>query len=196
MATPITADALLAALREEGLRVVEVRGWRKHNRNAQGRWGPVRGVMLHHSVTSGTAYTVDMCHDGHHALPGPLCHGVIAKDGTVHLVGHGRANHAGLGDGDVLRAVEHERRLPRPNERDVDGNRYFYGFECENLGDGEDPWPAAQLDAVERAAAALCRHHGWHSGSVIGHKEWSSQKVDPRGFSLGGMRKRIAERLG
>jgi N-acetylmuramoyl-L-alanine amidase-like protein len=195
MATPISADGLLAALQNEGLDVVEVRHWRHHNRNAQGRWGPVRGVMLHHSVTSGTAYTVDMCYDGHHALPGPLCHGVIAKDGTVYLVGHGRANHAGLGDGDVLRAVEAERRLPHPNERDVDGNRYFYGFECENLGDGEDPWPRVQLDAVERAAAALCRHHGWHAGSVLGHKEWSNQKVDPRGFSMHVMRARVADRL-
>jgi hypothetical protein len=195
MATPITAHSLVRALRHEGVEVDEVRDWRHHDRNGQGRWGPVRGIMLHHTVTSGVEYTVDMCYDGHHALPGPLCHGVITKDGVVHLVGHGRANHAGLGDGDVLRAVEAERRLPRPNERDVDGNRYFYGFECENLGDGRDPWPERQLDAVERAAAALCRYHGWHAGSVIGHREWSSQKVDPRGFSLNGMRSRIAGRL-
>ena len=113
------------------------------------------------SAGPGAASTVRLCRDGHPDLPGPLCHGVITKDGTVHLVGYGRANHAGLGDDDVLRAVIAEKPLPPDNEANTDGNRHFYGFECENLGDGKDPWPAAQLEAIERAAAAVCRHHGW-----------------------------------
>lgn len=195
MATPITASALVAALKKEGVTVAEVRDWRNHNRNQQGAWGPANGIMIHHTVTSGAKETVDLCYDGHASLPGPLCHGVITKDGTVHLVGHGRANHAGLGDDDVLNAVIAEKRLPAPNEQNTDGNSRFYGFECENLGDGEDPWPAAQLEAIEKAAAALCRHHGWQAASVIGHKEWTNQKVDPRGFTMDDMRARIAERL-
>ncbi|GAA2397069.1 hypothetical protein GCM10010420_23580 [Streptomyces glaucosporus] len=195
MATPIGASALVAALKKEGLRVVEVGDWRTHNRNHKGPWGPVHGVMIHHTVTSGSARTVEICRNGHSSLPGPLCHGVITKDGRVHLVGHGRANHAGMGDDDVLRAVIDERALPADNEANTDGNRHFYGFECENLGDGRDPWPAAQLDAIERAAAALCRHHGWNERSVIGHLEWQPGKVDPRGFSMSSMRARIRERL-
>jgi len=195
MATPIGASTLVAALKREGVRVVEVSGWRTHNRNHVGAWGPVHGVMIHHTVTSGSARTVEICRNGYSSLPGPLCHGVITKDGRVHLVGHGRANHAGLGDDDVLRAVIEERSLPPDNEANTDGNRHFYGFECENLGDGEDPWPAAQLDAIERAAAALCRHHGWKAESVIGHLEWQPGKVDPRGFSMNTMRTRIRERL-
>ena len=103
MATPLSASQLLRALREEGLSVVEHQNWRTHNRNSKGLWGPVYGVMIHHTVTSGTAYSVKLCYDGHTNLPGPLCHGVIAKDGTLYLVGSGRANHAGLGDADVLR---------------------------------------------------------------------------------------------
>jgi hypothetical protein len=195
MATPITASALVAALEAEGLTVAEVRDWRNHNRNHKGDWGPVHGIMIHHTVTSGAEETVDLCYDGHASLPGPLCHGVITKDGTVHLVGHGRANHAGLGDDDVLNAVIAERDLPAPNEQNTDGNSRFYGFECENLGDGDDPWPKAQLEAIEKASAALCRHHGWKAPSVIGHKEWTDQKIDPRGFSMDDMRDRIAERL-
>jgi hypothetical protein len=195
MATPIGASALVAALKREGLRVVEVGGWRTHNRNHVGAWGPVHGVMVHHTVTSGSARTVEICRNGHSTLPGPLCHGVITKDGRVHLVGHGRANHAGSGDDDVLRAVINETPLPPDNEANTDGNRHFYGFECENLGDGRDPWPAAQLDAIERAAAALCRHHGWKAESVIGHLEWQPGKVDPRGFSMNTMRSRVRERL-
>ncbi|NWF25878.1 N-acetylmuramoyl-L-alanine amidase [Streptomyces sp. PKU-EA00015] len=197
MATPLSADRLLKALRNEGLRVVEHRSWRTHNRNHKGPWGPVNGVMIHHTVTKGTESSVELCYNGHSSLPGPLCHGVIAKDGTVYLVGNGRANHAGLGDDDVLRAVVNESAsLPADNEANTDGNRHFYGFECINLGDGKDPWPAAQLEAVEKAAAAICRAHGWSHRSVIGHKEWQPGKVDPRGFTMDSMRSRIRERLG
>ncbi|MDF6044810.1 N-acetylmuramoyl-L-alanine amidase [Streptomyces sp. JH14] len=195
MSTPMSASTFLTALRNEGLTVVQVGDWRTHNRNHKGPWGPVNGVMIHHTVTSGTAATVRICRDGYPELPGPLCHGVIAKDGRVHLVGYGRTNHAGLGDDDVLRAVVAEKRLPSDNEANTDGNRHFYGFECENLGDGEDPWPDAQLEAIERAAAAVCRHHGWTSRSVIGHKEWQPGKIDPRGFTMDSMRARIHDRL-
>ncbi|MFI1015279.1 N-acetylmuramoyl-L-alanine amidase [Streptomyces sp. NPDC020965] len=195
MASPLSANNLLAALRDEGLTVVEVGDWRTHNRNARGPWGPVHGVMIHHTATRGTARTVALCRDGRDDLPGPLCHGVIAKNGTVHLVGHGRANHAGEGDDDVLRAIVAERALPRDNEANTDGNRYFYGFECENLGNGDDPWPAAQLDAIAKAATALCRRHGWSARSVIGHLEWQPGKVDPRGFTMSSLRERVHERL-
>ncbi|MGW9136461.1 N-acetylmuramoyl-L-alanine amidase [Streptomyces sp. NPDC055681] len=195
MSTPMSASAFLEALRNEGLTVVQVGDWRTHNRNHKGPWGPVNGVLIHHTVTSGTAATVRICRDGYPELPGPLCHGVIAKDGRIHLVGYGRTNHAGLGDDDVLRAVVAERRPPPDDEANTDGNRHFYGFECENLGDGKDPWPDAQLEAVEKAAAAVCRHHGRTSRSVIGHKEWQPGKVDPRGFTMESMRTRIHDRL-
>lgn len=195
MAPPMSASAFLRALKAEGLTVVQVGDWRDHNRNHKGPWGPVHGVMIHHTVTKGSARTVELCRKGYPGLPGPLCHGVITKDGRIHLVGYGRANHAGLGDDDVLRAVIAEKRLPADNEANTDGNRHFYGFECENLGDGDDPWPAAQLEAIEKAAAAVCRHHGWNERSVIGHLEWQPGKVDPRGFTMNAMRKRIGDRL-
>ncbi|MFE2327536.1 peptidoglycan-binding protein [Streptomyces sp. NPDC059385] len=195
MAIPLSADTLLAALRAEGVNVVEHDGWRTHNRNHKGAWGPVNGVVVHHTVSSGSESSVALCRDGYDELPGPLCHGVIDKAGTVHLIGHGRTNHAGLGDGNVLNAVIAETELPAPRRNDTDGNAHFYGFECVNLGDGNDPWPDAQLDAIERASAALCRAHGWQAASVIGHKEWTNTKTDPRGFTMDAMRDRIAARL-
>ncbi|MFC9925478.1 N-acetylmuramoyl-L-alanine amidase [Streptomyces sp. NPDC127190] len=195
MAPPMSASSFLDALRTEGLEVAEVGDWRHHHRNHKGPWGPVHGVMIHHTATRGSAHTVGVCRDGYAGLPGPLCHGVITKDGTVHLVGYGRANHAGLGDDDVLRAVIAEKALPPAHASDTDGNRHFYGFECENLGDGTDPWPTRQLDAIERAAAAVCRRHGWTERSVIGHREWQPGKVDPRGFGMAWLRERVGERL-
>ncbi|MEU5213469.1 peptidoglycan-binding protein [Streptomyces sp. NPDC020742] len=196
MATPLTATRLLAALHDEGLVVHEVRDWRQHNRNAKGPWGPVHGVVIHHTATEGTDASVDLCYDGRSDLPGPLCHGVIDKAGEVHLVGNGRANHAGLGDHDVLEAVIREdAELPPDDAADTDGNCAFYGFECINLGDGKDPWPAEQLAAIEKVSAAICRAHGWSERSVIGHKEWQPGKVDPRGIVMKDLRERIGKRL-
>ncbi|GAA3165718.1 MULTISPECIES: peptidoglycan-binding protein [Streptomyces] len=195
MATPLTASDLLKALRDEGLTVHEVRDWRTHNRNAKGAWGPLNGVMIHHTATKGTDDSVALCYEGRSDLPGPLCHGVIDKKGEVHLVGNGRANHAGPGDGDVLRAVVRESALPHDNAADTDGNPHFYGFECINLGDGDDPWPEEQIRAIVRASAALCRAHGWGERSVIGHLEWQPGKVDPRGFSMDTLRSLIRARL-
>ncbi|MFD8882396.1 N-acetylmuramoyl-L-alanine amidase [Streptomyces erythrochromogenes] len=202
MADPPSADRFLAALLAEGVRVVEVGSWRTHNRNHKGAWGPIHGVMIHHTVSKGSAYTVALCRDGYAPeLPGPLCHGVITKDGRVHLVGYGRTNHAGGGDPDTLAAViseEYGARPPVPNvgnKDGIDGNARFLGFECENLGDGKDPWPDPQLDAIERVSAAICRLMGWSAKSVIGHLEWSDDKSDPRGFSMTTMRDRVAARL-
>lgn len=204
MATPLTASAFLSALRGEQGDIVEVGSWRTHNRAGHGAWGPMNGVMIHHTVTSGTAHSVAICRDGYSTLPGPLCHGVIDKAGRVHLVGYGRANHAGLGDDDVLTAVINERALPADNEANTDGNSHFYGFECVNLGDNADPWPEAQVEAIARAAAGICRAHGWGAGSVIGHSEWQPGKIDPRGpigrkggpaLTMAKIRARVAELL-
>lgn len=212
MAAPLTADQFLAVLRAEGVKVVEVSGWRTRNRNHKGAWGPVHGVMLHHTVTGPKVNAVPICRDGFAALPGPLCHGVIRRDGTVHLVGHGRANHAGTGDPRVLEAViaeDYGGKPPAPRFHDgsqggADGNARFYGFECENLGDGEDPWPPAQVEAMVRVSAALSRAHGWSDKSVIGHLEWSDWKSDPKGpigvkgsdsVVMPDIRRRVAERL-
>ncbi|WP_167503126.1 peptidoglycan recognition protein family protein [Streptomyces malaysiensis] len=204
MASPLTAAAFINALRAEGLTVVTVGSWTTHNRNHKGPWGPTNGVLLHHTGPYNTeSGMVSYCLNGSAALPGPLCHGVIDRKGTVHLVGYGRANHAGGGDGNVLNHViaeDYGTAPPTPHygEGDrgaTDGNSHFYGFECINRGDGKETWPDKQLDAMARASAAICRAHHWTARSVIGHLEWSNQKVDPRGFSMASMRTRIAERL-
>ena len=198
MSKPLSYGEFVGSLRAAGLKVVEVKTNGKppssHNRNHIGPWGPVNGVMIHHTVTKGTDATVEICRKGYSGLPGPLCHGVIAKDGTVYVVGYGRTNHAGKGDRDVLNAVMAESYATNPpaaNQANVDGNPHFYGFECENKGDGKDPWPEVQLDAIERAAGAICKAHDWNERSVIGHLEWQPGKVDPRGFTMASIRARV-----
>lgn len=203
MSEPLTAAKFLAALKAEGVDVVEHDGWRTRNRNHKGAWGPVHGTMLHHTagVSSGA---VEYCRDGSAELPGPLCIGVITKDGKVHLIGYGRTNHAGGGDPEVLAAVTAEDYDVRPPATDkhegepgaVDGNSAFYGFECVNKGDGKDPWPAVQVDAMDRVSAAISRAHSWTEKSVIGHLEWSDWKSDPKGVPMPALRDRVAARLG
>lgn len=204
MATPLTPDQFVAALRAEGLDVRLAGNWRTHSRNHKGAWGPVHGIIQHHTVSRGSASSVELCRTGYEGLPGPLCHGVIDKEGVVHVISVGRANHAGGGDPNVLAAVTDERYNDYPpaphvgNATGVDGNARFYGFECVNMGDGKDPWPAVQVDAMVRASAALSRAHGWTGKSTIAHKEWSRDKSDPKGPGMPGMpefRAKIAERL-
>jgi hypothetical protein len=181
MASPLSASAFLSALRAEGLDVYGYKSWQTNNRNHKGSWGPVHGVMIHHTVTSSDDSSVSLCYNGHSQLPGPLCHGVGRNDGRIALVGYGRANHAGSGDDDVLRAVINETALPAVNEANTDGNRHFYGLEGVNLGNGVDTWPWKQYVAVVKFATAICRAHGWSERSVIGHKEWQPGKIDPKG---------------
>lgn len=205
MATPPTPDSFVKSLRDEGVRVVTVGEWRTHNRNHKGPWGPLHGVMVHHTA-GGSSGAVEFCYDGSADLPGPLCHAVIEKDGTVNVISAGRSNHAGGGDPNVLAAVRDERYGDYPPATHqhqgtagaIDGNAHFLGWECVNLGNGKDPWPPEQIDAIVRASAAVCRAYGWTAKSVIGHKEWSDYKPDPAGPGMPSMRDlraKIQERL-
>lgn len=173
---------MLAALKKEGLKVVEHPGWRTHNRAGHGAWGPVNGIIIHHTAGADSSAGLSLVYNGRSDLPGPLAHAYLSKTGVVTLTGNGRANHAGLGDDDVLKAVIAEWPvLPTPNENNTDGNARFYGIEISNLGNGKDHYPTVQYQAAVKWAAAICRAHGWTSKSVIGHKEWTNQKIDPRG---------------
>lgn len=179
MATPLSADQLLAKLKGEGLTVHEHPGWRTHNRDsATGKdFGPVIGVLIHHTAGHGDK---EICYNGRSDLPGPLCHSWLGKTAGLWMIGHGRANHAGLVDLDVLNALRAERSpLPKDDQANADGNDCLYGLEIENLGNGTDPYPADQYRQAVLWAAALCRAHGWSERSVAGHKEVQPGKVDP-----------------
>lgn len=185
MGTPLSASQMLSVLKKEGVKVVEHAGWETAGRDkATGKtFGPVRGLILHHTAGADSSAGLNIVKNGRSDLPGPLAHVYITKNGDVHLLSVHRANHAGLGDDDVLHAVINETALPKPNENNTDGNDSFWGAEIANLGNGKDPYPAAQYDAAVRWAAAICRAHGWSEKSVIGHKEWTNQKIDPS-FSM------------
>jgi hypothetical protein len=193
MATPLSADRLLAALKAEGVKVAEHSGWRTRNRNHKGAWGPVNGITIHHTAGSNS---LALCVNGTAALPGPLCHTHLAKNALATLVGYGRANHGGTFAQNAHDAVVGESAVhPRPDAAEpVDANARYYGIEIENLGDGRDVYPGVQYDAAVRWAAALCRAHGWSAQSVIGHKEGTRRKIDPS-FDMNVFRDAVAARL-
>lgn len=200
MATPMSASTFKAILEKEGLHVVTHGSWETHNRGNRGTgWGPLNGVVIHHTGPyASEQQIIQLCYDGYSALPGPLCQGVIDKEGTVHLVGWGRCNHAGLGDHDVLNAVISENYgdfPPKPNQNDTDGNSRFIGFECINAGDGKDTWTKAQYDAMVKASTAICRYYKWTGKSVIGHKEWQVGKPDPLNVAMSDFRKNVSAAL-
>jgi hypothetical protein len=96
-----TADIL----RDAGLKVVEVPGWKTRGRPpSTGSFNPV-GVLNHHTGASALGKTMAWIMDyvkwlfligrPSDGLPPPLCQMALGRDGTVYLGAAGRANHAG-----------------------------------------------------------------------------------------------------
>lgn len=155
------ADELEAA----GLKVAEQPGWKTRGREEM---GPVLGVMCHHTAgpRTGNAPSLGVVTNGRSDLPGPLAQLVLGRDGAFYCVAAGRANHAGQGDWRGQTA----------------GNHNFIGIEAENTGLPDDPWPAVQLDAYRRGAAAILKKVGADASMCCGHKEYAlpaGRKTDP-----------------
>ena len=194
MATPLSAGNMLAALKAEGLTVHEHDGWKTHNRDAAtGKsFGPVVGVLIHHTAGHNDK---ELCYSGRTGLPGPLCHSWLGKTAGLWMIGNGRANHAGLVDGDVIHALMAEASpLPKDDRADTDGNDCLYGLEIENLGNGKDAYPTDQYRQAVLWAAAICRAHGWSEKSVAGHKEVQPGKIDPS-FDMDAFRADVKRQL-
>lgn len=161
-------STIAQTLRENGLKVVEVDGWRERGRPGLFRPG---GVTIHHTATStrsSDASVVDLLRRGRSDLPGPLCHFGLSRDGTVYVVAAGRANHSGKAKASGTMVGG-------------DGNQLYIGIEAFNDGVGER-WPSVQYDAYVRLAAVLCvKVTGNSEQTVRGHKETSvTGKIDPR----------------
>lgn len=169
---------LADVLRQAGLTVVEVLGWR--TRSYQGRPFAPRGIVCHHTASnrnSGPFPSTNILVNGRPDLPGPLSQLGLGRDGTFHVIAAGYCNHAGKG-----------------GWKGLSGNGSVLGIEAENDGIGE-PWPQIQLDAYTAGVAAICAHKDWDVGMVCGHKEWTPQKIDPAGIDMDWFRSQVAARM-
>lgn len=180
--TPMTPAQWLAAQRAEGVDIREYQSWKSHGRDsATGRtFGPVNGVVIHH--TAGTN-SLALCYNGTSGLPGPLCHTHLSKTAVANMLSVRRANHAGSFAQNAFDAMVAESSVhPYPDSSEpVDANDRTYGLEIENQGSGTDRYPWKQYVAAVKWATAICRFHDWTENSVIGHKEGTRRKIDPKG---------------
>lgn len=182
--------SLLTDLRMAGLNMVGIAGWETHSRPYS--FDPI-GIINHH--TAGTN-SIGIIVKGRKGLPGPLSQFLVDKDGTINLVSQGYCNHAGRGVGEVLERMRNNQPPlgNAPSGGTNFANRYTWGIEIENLGNGSDPYPAEQMAAVVALNVALCRFNEWGPNQVIGHKEWTARKVDPS-FDMFALRGAVASAL-
>lgn len=172
-------------LAEYGIDVDVVDGYETRSSNAARPFNPV-GFMVHHTAGTDSLGTITR---------NALANYHIDKDGTITLVALGRTAHPGFGAQSVIddcrndippagdasrwspRAVDPTRHLDPDGER-VAGYEHFVGVEVENRGDGKDPYPDVQIDAMISLAAAHCIHWNWTPARVIHHREFTSRKID------------------
>ena len=167
---------LPSALVNAGLRVNVIGGWETRGRATM----HPRGLVLHHTAApvGRDAPSLRICIDGRSDLPGPLCHVLVGRDLTCHVIASGVAHHAGVGQW-----------------RGVSGNAAVVGVECENNGTTE-PWSTGMVDVMVRISAACAAAFGFGSSMVCGHKEWAPRrKIDPHTLRMGDIRDRVATLL-
>lgn len=175
-------DSLLwmpRVLLEAGLKVAEVDGWQGRG---HGPMSEVVGIMCHHTAgpRAGNMPSLRILVDGRADLAGPLAQLGLGRDGTFYIIATGRCSHAGRGEWRGITA----------------GNSQFIGIEAENTGKNDDtPWPAVQLDAYARGAAAILAHLGRSADDCAGHKEFArplGRKPDPN-FDMLAFRAQVAQ---
>jgi hypothetical protein len=193
MVSTVKLDWLADIHRDAGLTVVEHTGWKTRTLRPFDEYTPV-GLLNHH--TAGSSVLTNYPNPPYY-LNGSLedkCNITIRGDGTVVIVNAGWAADSGYGDAKVLAAVKADQPAPAPSDTyktlspvtpggtnpGVLGNAWFIDNEVQHLGNGTFI-AAAQRDALIRSNAAILTHMGWDPATrLIGHREWTTRKVDPR----------------
>ncbi len=104
--------------------------------------------------------------------------------------------------GVIFELVPHPRRAWHAGTRDAsqagkyyyDGNTYYWGVEIENYGNGSDPYPKAQVDAVIWRCRRLKEKFGLYDPSqIFRHRDFApSRKTDTsNNFPFEEVRRRI-----
>lgn len=141
--------------------------------------------MAHHTASragSGNFPSKNVVLNGRTGLPGPLCQFLLGRNGAIILITGEGSNHAGTGG--PISLIRRDR-----------GNYDAWGIEAENNGIGE-PWSNVQLQAYYRLCAALLDLMGTNDVSrLVGHKEYTSRKIDPNGINMDEFRARVSHTL-
>lgn len=189
---------VLEVLQAAGLDVEAEPGWetRRGSRYSfDHRPGGTLGMIVHHTAAGGSADMPcrNICVNGRSDLKGPLVQFLLGRSGKLLLISQNRCNHAGRGSSEVIKDLEAGRDITAEfdagqgaynarnfSERQNDykkGNGRFWGIEVENNGIGEE-YSQAQIKALVKICAAMCKWQGWSHNQIIHHREWTSRKYD------------------
>jgi len=204
----LTLPEIESAFKKWGVPYAVVPGAAKRsNSNGFGSTS-VTGCMFHHTAGDATdARELSVLVNGRTGLSGPLCNFGAGDDGIIDIIACGSANHAGGGDPDTLKLVQTE-KTPltaevKPNQSaasagSVGGNDRFYGWEVY-YGIRNDPTPnplqyrvtvlsmAAIIDKLDE----LDKANTWSGRAAIGHREWTTNKIDPSAVKMYEVRTQI-----
>lgn len=183
-------DNLPAILRNHGIEVIEIPGWRTRGRPAStGEFKPV-GVLCHHTgaydrlgdTANDTAYAEWLAKEGRSDLPAPLAHLALSRGGVVFVLASGRANHAGRARSSGTVAAG-------------DGNALYIGIEAMN--DGKQGWDTKQYQTYAKLCAVLSLKVTHNSvRTVRGHKETSTTgKWDPGRIDMNAFRELTLKKM-
>ena len=168
-------------LRNAGLNVVEVSGWKTRG---HGQMNSVKSILVHHTAgpATGDFPSLAVVRDGRPDLAGPLSQLGLGRTGTWYVIAAGLSYHAGKTIDDSLYS-----------------NGNSIGIEAEGTGvpstnTGHAYWPEVQYQSYVRGVKALRIAFGVPAARVLGHKEAASplgRKIDPN-FSMAEFRAAIA----
>jgi len=160
-------------LRDAGLDVIEVDGWKTRGHSAM---RSVKGILVHHTAGSATGdfFSLEVVRDGRTDLPGPLAQLGLGRTGRWYVIAAGRCYHAG-----------------QTIDDSIFGNYNAIGIEAESTGIPADEighkyWPEVQWQSYVRGVQALQAAYGVPTEHVLGHKEAAfplGRKPDPN-FSM------------
>lgn len=165
---------LANALRLGGCAVIEQPGWQNRGGDMSAIWG----VMDHHTAGGGANDWV-VVQNGRPGIPGPLAHMTLEKNGTFRLLAAGRCNHAGTGS---------YSGLPKDG-----ANPRVIGIEGVSNGTS---WTAEQRREYPKGVAAILKWLRLNESRTIGHKEWTSRKIDPGNWNMNDFRNDVRRHLG
>ena len=164
---------LATILREAGLNVTEVDGWKTR---AHGPMTAVKSIICHDTAgpATGDYPSLPIVRDGRPDLPGPLAQLGLGRSGTWFIIAAGLSYHAGVVIDPALFS-----------------NAYAIGIEAEGTGipatdTGHTYWPDRQYQSYLHGVRALKRAFDVPTEYVKGHKEIASphgRKIDPN-FSM------------
>ena len=167
------ADALAAL----GFTVQKWPGWATRTASkTPARIVTPTSVCIHHTGGNHTATAYIRDGDPGRRLPGPLSNWHITRDGTIHLLGCGYQNHAGLSyqpNYDRILAGTASLNFdlkPGADSRSFSANRYMMAVEVNGDG-GPDDFTPLQYRAAVALAAEYHRIKGWKVPRVGAHKD-------------------------